>query len=88
MNQNLVLSLYRYTFEYIKTLAKMKDFKFTLTIEKNHPTEIIVIEVLEFITRAEAKKAIRVIIKKYNMVKHSSGHIINFSEGVELYTNF
>jgi hypothetical protein len=57
---------------------------FTNTIEHNNGTTI---EVVEYTERSEAKKGQRDLIKKYGMQRHA-GHIVNYSDHTELYTNY
>jgi hypothetical protein len=44
-------------------------------------------EAEEFETIKEAKKFIREMMKKYNMTRHA-GHIVNYKDRYELFTNF
>ena len=41
----------------------------------------------EFETKKEANKFKREMIKKHSMIRHA-GHIVNYSESKELYTNY
>ena len=57
-----------------------------ITIEKKGPS-INKIEEKEFDTKKEAKKFIKEMMKKYNLIIHT-GHIVNYSNHLELWTNF
>jgi hypothetical protein len=45
------------------------------------------IETQGFVTKEEAKKFIKKAMKKYKLQKHS-GHTVNYSDMIELSTNF
>ena len=60
--------------------------KYKITIEKESK-KINIIENKEFDSKNEANKFKIEMIKKYKLIKHA-GHIVNYSKGVELYTNY
>ena len=60
--------------------------KFQITIEKE-ANKINIIESSKFSTKAAANKFKNEMIKKYNFIKHA-GHIVNYSNGTELFTNY
>jgi len=41
----------------------------------------------EFDNEQDAKKYVKELMKKYNLKKHA-GHIVNYSDDIELWTNF
>ncbi len=61
-----------------------KKTPFVNTIE-NFKGEVIDSE--SYDTRAEAKKGARRMMKKYNLMRHA-GHVINYRDQVELWTNY
>ena len=58
---------------------------YTVTVVNINSREEISKE--EFETAKEAKKCKRSLMKKYTMINHG-GYFVNYSEGVELLTNF
>jgi hypothetical protein len=57
---------------------------FKITIENGTGQKI---EEKEFNEKKEANKFKKELIKKYNLIKHA-GHIVNYSDQIELWTNY
>jgi hypothetical protein len=58
--------------------------KFTNTLEGFNGETILI---TSFNTRKEAMKNRREVIKEFSLQRHA-GHIVNYSEGIELQTNY
>ena len=57
---------------------------FKITVEKFNGN---ILEELEFDTREEAKKQVKIIAKKYGATKHSY-HLVNYKNLLEVCCNF
>lgn len=58
-------------------------------MQSNHAPiiEDSVIEAASYTTIKTARKAMREMMKKFNLIRHA-GHIVNYSKQIELHTNF
>jgi uncharacterized protein YjdB len=61
--------------------------KFKLTVEKMNSEKVEIIETREADTRKEALKIRRELLKKYSLINHG-GYFVNYSDRMELTTNF
>ena len=59
---------------------------FRITIEKIGTPGIEIIETTVVETLKEARKQIRLLMKKYGLTRYA-GHTVNFSTQIELHTN-
>ena len=60
---------------------------YTVTIEKDLGSKTEVLEDSFFDDKKVANKFKKEMTKKYNLKKHA-GHIVNYSDQVELFTNY
>jgi len=60
---------------------------YTVTIEKDLGNKNETLEDSFFNDKKTANKFIKEMIKKYNLKKHA-GHIVNYSDQIELFTNY
>jgi len=65
---------------------------FKITIEtmlssNEAQSTIKVLEAVKCETLKEARKAVRILKKKYELISHA-GHVVNYSNQIELSTNF
>lgn len=60
---------------------------YELRVERKNDNKIILIEAAQFENKKEADKEKREMIKRYKMIRHA-GHIVNYRDHKELYTNY
>lgn len=65
---------------YVITIEKM-------TSEYSPETKPEVIQNEAFMSISDAKKCIKRLMKQFGLIRHA-GHIVNYSDQVELHTNF
>jgi len=65
----------------------MDKAPYKITLEKMNNEKIILIDETSFTEKKEANNYKKELMKRYNLIKHA-GHIINYSNQIELYTNY
>ena len=74
----------RFIFDQVEQQKPTVMATFKNTVEHHNGN---VIEVREYETRKEAKADQRNIMKQYGMIRHA-GHVVNYSDHLEMHTNY